>query len=1208
MHTRSAVTLLVVLSAVVVFLITDWQAPDAGLGTEGAANQATGRWEKPDRITRKAARADYFHMLLRDPATNRIPPRIRELELAHARTLPVKRLGKTGLSWVEAGPTDVGGRTRALAVDLRDSNVLIAGGVSGGIWKSTDGGDTWQLKSSPTQQLDVTSLTQDPRQGHQNTWYYGSGEFTGSAEGMGFDSRYYGSGVFKSVDNGETWLQIQHAGSPVDAETAFDFVSRVVVSPTSGSVFLASNEFGILRSADGGGTFDLVLGAKDDHMWSDVVMAPDGKLAAVVSGSLNGAPARPPGVYRSTDDGLTWQPIEIGGFPATTSRSVIAVSPSNPDVAYLLTQNDPPLFFKVNLATEAFEDRSANLPEFDATGGDIDFQHGYNMVVAVKPDDEDFVLIAGTSLFRSRDGFATMPTDRQDTWIGGYNSDPNGDFSYPNHHPDLHVLVFDPADPNRMWSGHDGGLSVLNDVRSTAPTVPWVDRNSGYNVTQFYTVAISRHAGDHRIVGGTQDNGSPYFIFDGADASGSIDASGADGSFAYLGEKFAYVSWQQGAVVRRRYLGEHPRLLPDMAVSSLVSPDSIENALFINPFAVDPSDENVMYFPAVDKLWRNDRLEDIPDNVLGTMLGWTRLDGIEVPVNSFISTLSVSASNPSHVLYVGMSSENEAPRIVRIDDAHTVLDGEVDVSVPGSPRRAYVHDIAVNPLDANEILVLYSNYKVLGLFHSLDGGQTYSGVEGNLQGANGDGPSLREAVILPQGGQNLYMLATSTGVYSTTHLDGENTTWEQEAADVLGNAVVSALDARISDGTVAAGTHGRGIFVGKAPTINLAPVARFSAEPLVSDPLTVAFDASASNDPNGDALTYAWVFGDGSTEEGKIVSHRFASSGSYTIALRVADPEGLLGETSREIDVLTTVALRMRSYAPTSRLDDDEWFVMDMEEPVDTGFIYGMNIREDRSQAAMLTLPQGAPEGRVQELSILWRYKRGDASTRQYALRIFDGDAETGPIGDPIWSATYPMSEVKADADLSTPDEPNVYTIDPPAEVGATFFVAVDFGAYAQAEWGLAGLASTEIVWERVPDVWTRYAFGAWENATDSWTFPGDPEAGAHLIFEAVALFGGDAVTAVERSELPDTPVLHQNYPNPFNPTTTITYELPQAASVTLEVYSLLGRRIVTLVDGIQPAGRHDQHFDAATIPSGVYFYRLAAGGQVREKQMVVVK
>ena len=111
--------------------------------------------------------------------------------------------------------------------------------------------------------------------------------------------------------------------------------------------------------------------------------------------------------------------------------------------------------------------------------------------------------------------------------------------------------------------------------------------------------------------------------------------------------------------------------------------------------------------------------------------------------------------------------------------------------------------------------MVYSNYNVTGLFHSLDGGATYTPIEGNLLGNDTlPGPSIRSATILPLPGGTVYLVGTSSGLFASTTLAGPETIWTQEASDVVGSAVVEALSSRPSDGRVAVGTHGRGAFIG----------------------------------------------------------------------------------------------------------------------------------------------------------------------------------------------------------------------------------------------------------------------------------------------------------------------------------------------------------------------------------------------------------
>jgi hypothetical protein len=83
---------------------------------------------------------------------------------------------------------------------------------------------------------------------------------------------------------------------------------------------------------------------------------------------------------------------------------------------------------------------------------------------------------------------------------------------------------------------------------------------------------------------------------------------------------------------------------------------------------------------------------------------------------------------------------------------------------------------------------------------------------------------------------------------------------------------------------------------------------------------------------------------------------------------------------------------------------------------------------------------------------------------------------------------------------------------------------------------------------------------------------------------------------------------LEQNYPNPFNPTTTISYQLPVASQVSLKVYDVLGREVMTLVNGEQEAGVYNLSLNGATLSSGIYFYRLQSGNFVQTKKMMLVK
>jgi hypothetical protein len=748
--------------------------------------------------------------MLRDPKTNKIPLGMRQSELEYAQKLRTiqkmkKKLSGNGVFWQFAGPIDVGGRTRALAVDVTNSNTLLAGGISGGIWKSTNGGDTWSIKNTPLEPLSVTSLAQDTRSGHTNTWYYTTGEHNGnSASDRGSVATFYGTGVYKSTDSGETWTLLQ---ATIDNNPnrwvvpSWDLVIRVYVSPTTGTVFTANNGCGIFRSINGGNSFEPVLGSDSTPRYSDVVVTNDGTVIGVISqNSAGSSQVTNPGIYKSTNDGESgsWTNITPSNFPRTYNRTVLAIAPSNNGIVYSMTvlPDGNIKFYKITISSGASEDRSANLTEFPERGI-LEAQSGYNMVLGVKPDDENFVLLGLTNLFRSRDGFATKPTeqDEADVFIGGYN---NTHFFYPNNHPDHHVLAFDPTDPNKLWNGNDGGIYLVHDIREVLTgneLLPWFDKNAGYNVTQFYTASIANDADDDRIMGGTQDNGSPYFTFNGTTTSMSDDMSSGDGAYGYFGNTYAYTSSQEGRILRLTYGAGGA---PSWSGWTTVYPSGASGQIFVNPYRVDQNNENYMYYPSGSEFWRNSSLSSIPSgNDEGTSVGWTKLSGLAETGDYIISAIQIS-HQPAHILYYGGSSDTGVPKIHRVTNSTSATTGQT-FTLTAAEAGAYVHDIAINPDNADQILVVVSNYSTESLFYSSNGGVNFVTVQGNLSGEEispdyWTGPSIRSATILPTEDGLIYLVGTSTGVYSTIAMNGDDTVWEQHSDDLIGNTVPEYID------------------------------------------------------------------------------------------------------------------------------------------------------------------------------------------------------------------------------------------------------------------------------------------------------------------------------------------------------------------------------------------------------------------------------
>jgi hypothetical protein len=203
--------------------------------------------------------------MLKDPKTGKIPKGVSEKSLIAAAQAPTfesqwssggssAALDIPGMTIEARGPNNLGGRTRAIGIDKRDANMMLAGSVSSGIFRTTNGGTSWTRVVPIGQIHNVTAIAQDTRAGQENTWYFGGGEGSGNSTSLG--SSYRGFGIWKSTDNGVTWAQLAStiSGTTLEAfDNPFDYVHRLVVDPTNSNVYAAAGT-SIMRSPDGGAT------------------------------------------------------------------------------------------------------------------------------------------------------------------------------------------------------------------------------------------------------------------------------------------------------------------------------------------------------------------------------------------------------------------------------------------------------------------------------------------------------------------------------------------------------------------------------------------------------------------------------------------------------------------------------------------------------------------------------------------------------------------------------------------------------------------------------------------------------------------------------------------------------------------------------------------------------------------------------------------
>ena len=789
-----------------------------------------------------AMQAGYQFMKLKNPGTGSIPPGIRSRELSFVSGLPFHP-EEGGQTWMWRGPSNIGGRMLCIAIDLDNENHLLAGSASGGMWESDNRGQIWHKSTAPDAEQSATCLAQDKRPGKHHTWYYGTGEMLSTTDrNISTNARTIGigNGIYKSADNGTTWqpLTATQTASQANLQDIFQGVWRIVTDPVNmdKDIVYAACYGAIMRSEDGGTTWAVTLGDLENKSFAtDLAITSDGVLyAALSSFCLSIEPPGKAGIWRSTD-GINWNKITPAGFPQDNRVTRLALAPSNEQVMYVFTESQSPnlnpfngypnsvnTFWKMtwnSVANSAlWENRTSGIP--GAGKGDIDdFPYslvvygGYCFTMGVKPDDENVVFLGGMNLHRSANGFADS---LRTTYIGGYPYDMD---SIHQLHPDQHGLIFIPSDPAMMFLANDGGIYLTANCMADSIDMSWKRLNHKLITTQFYSIAIDHSSsGDDWILGGLQDNNWYYSVTDNpSEFWFNIDIC-YDGFATCVADNWEYcaISAYSGNIWTSRFdAGMHTKdIFPQLPDTLLKYYDPVmgSNALFpfYQNFALDPNNYETFYLPTITSIWRKNNLKAAAYDTNLRNTGWSHLSNVDVGSASEISYIAVSTA-PANRLYYGTN----LGKVYRLDNANSGNPMPAEITGKGFPANAFVAFIDIDPDNADHVMVTFSNYGVQSLFHSLDGGTNWTAVGGNLEefpDGSGNGPSIRCTKKLLYQGKKIVFAGTSCGLFSTTELNGDSTVWVKEGATTIGNVIVDMIDARTTDGFIAIGTHGNGVY------------------------------------------------------------------------------------------------------------------------------------------------------------------------------------------------------------------------------------------------------------------------------------------------------------------------------------------------------------------------------------------------------------
>lgn len=727
--------------------------------------------------------------------------------------------------WAERGPYSVAGRVRAIMFDPNDTTgkKVWAGGVSGGLWYNndiTDANTEWTLVDAFWSNTTVSCITSDPN--NSQIFYVGTGEVE--------TSDFSGLGIWKTTDGGSTWNQIfafenGYAGNGVKRGNynvpSIKVVSNNGVSEVyagvAGSYFADAATFagldqsGLYKSTDGTNftLLNSLLAGPRGYDIQDIEVGADNAIWVATRRSLYGATTSGGKIFKSTNNGVSFTNVYDVGNPG--SRVMVEVSATNPLKAYALMQGantSEPIrmaktidggttWISTNVAASGI-----TLPNPIDTGQpDNDFTRGqafYDLVLETDPTNDEQVYVGGIDSYKSNDGGATWT--QYTKWS---NNNVMGSTSISLVHADQHALVFNPKNPDQFVMGNDGGIFFTADKNNLANTSAVGVRNKKLNITQFYHGTLNPTASfsNEQMILGAQDNGTQQL--EGVALANNFYANsevyGGDGAYTAFDDQDKYLI--------ASYVYNYHIIFNAQGSYYLLSTKAQRDAgQFINPLAVD----------------RNLDIAYTNSSANSTSVTLNRITGLSTlpfaPTRSQLSIASVAAgenisdilvspyNTTSSTLFIGLSSG----KLYKVTNADTTP----AVSLYSFNFGGYIFDVKLG-ISENEIMVTVSNFNKTSVFYSNDAGSTWVSKEGNL-------PDIPvKAIFMNPEDNNEVILGTYFGVWGTANFQSATPTWALYS-NGLGKFKVNHFDYRPSDKTILAVTYGRGAFTTKIDDDGLA--------------------------------------------------------------------------------------------------------------------------------------------------------------------------------------------------------------------------------------------------------------------------------------------------------------------------------------------------------------------------------------------------
>jgi len=670
------------------------------------------------------------YLMIVDPELKYVP--IERLQKAYKNIRDKTKSGykeSNGITWSSVG-ANIGGRTRTLMFDPNDLNnqKVWAGSVTGGLWVNNnifDENSSWTPINDFWESLSISSIAYDPN--NTQVFYAGTGEAE-TAVTTYRESSGRGNGLWKSIDGGSNWEQITSTKDfayitdiEVSDESGISVIYVAVVSGNyQGGIFQSTPTDGLFRSIDNGESWEQVLptitGTTTPYAPSDIEIASDGKIyigtmpnlneegGAKILTSTTGA-TNSWSVFSDYVDSIQNQesynipgrvkivsapsdPSRVYAFIASGSHTETVQTFKSYNCEYILKSDDNGLTWN-----------KLSLP--DAGGRNWAYLAWHALAAEVDPNNPDNIYIGGLDLFKSSDGGQNW--QNVSYWAAYYNNDFD---TYV--HADQHCIKFQPGNSENIAFCTDGGVFITGNGNATAPV--FEERNKNYNTLQFYTGAIHPKDGYKRYMGGLQDNGTVYYT--GTYFTVGDMVNGGDGAFCFMNETNHIIS----SVYNNRYeVAENGNTINSINTYS---------GTFISP--ADYSEElNVLYANA--HMFDGTRSDEILriKNITGNYANSFHIlnTGTSVPYSAIKISPTSTATNT--VLFAG----TQAGRLFKIENSQSTPSATEITDNDFPTANISCIDISSN---GETILVTFSNYGVNSVWMSNDEGNTWKSIENNL--------------------------------------------------------------------------------------------------------------------------------------------------------------------------------------------------------------------------------------------------------------------------------------------------------------------------------------------------------------------------------------------------------------------------------------------------------------------------------------------